>query len=85
MSSKDRVEAVLLCISYFAISLFGRMLSVLPALWALCPFFHLLHLHLFEENCSTTVEKSHLALEPALSAETCHLDARKKSYYAGLE
>jgi hypothetical protein len=41
-------------------------------------------LHLFKENCSTTVEKPHLTLEPAVSAKTCHLDARKKSYY-GLE
>src|SRR5277367_1589713 len=35
-------------------------------------------LHLFQEDCQTMVEKLHLALEPALSAETCHLDARKR-------
>jgi hypothetical protein len=35
-------------------------------------------LHLFKENCSTTVEKPHLTLGPAVSAKTYHLDARKK-------
>ena len=30
------------------------------------------------ENCQTTAENLHLALEPALSAEMCHLDARKR-------
>jgi hypothetical protein len=85
MSSKDRVGAVLSL--HFVICYFPVWLDVERSAGCLgpcCPFFHLLHLHLFEENCSTTVEKSHLALEPVLSAETCHLDARK-SYYAGLK
>jgi hypothetical protein len=82
MSSKDRVGAVLSL--HFALCYFPVWLdvdrSVGPCVLSSINFTF----HLFEENCSTTVEKSHLALEPVLSAETCHLDARK-SYYAGLK